>query len=206
MIEYKQSTFARVPVRIINTSTGLPVAGVTSGSVLASAEKSDGTLVSLTVTGTFWSETTFGAFNQAGKYDLILDNTVTNTPGILMYAVQVQNADTYIGAVKIVANEEVDTYTSSVNNGVTLAQVSGTLLQLSSSFKGVSGSVDLIRKIETGRWKYVTTGSDIYKWIPYDPDTGNVLTHPNGNTIKFIMLDANGSGTLFEPFERSGTT
>lgn len=109
MIEYKQGVNARVPVRL-QDGAGVAVTGVASGAVTATIEKSDGTFSTLTLSGANWIETTFGAFSGLGKYDLIIPGSATDTPGVLTYAVTTAGAAPYLGAVKIVANEEVDTY------------------------------------------------------------------------------------------------
>lgn len=107
MIELKQNTSVRVPVRLL-TSSGVPVTGVVVASVTATIEKSDGTVVALTLTGPDWTELTTGAFAGAGKYTLVLPTSTTSLAGPLTYAVAVGGADIYVGLVKVVASESVD--------------------------------------------------------------------------------------------------
>jgi hypothetical protein len=109
MIEYKQSVTAKAPVRIVDSS-GNPVAGVAFGSVTATAMKSDGTTTAITVTSLDWAEITTGAFTSQGFYTMSIAGSVLNTTGLLTYAVASGSNKTYVGAIKVVANEEVDTY------------------------------------------------------------------------------------------------
>ena len=109
MIEYKQGIAALVPVRLL-TSAGVPVTGIAFGSATCTVEKASGATSSVTVDGSNWLEITTGAFNGAGKYDLTLPLTVMDVTGPLFYAVKCSTAQ-YVGLIKVVANEEVDTYT-----------------------------------------------------------------------------------------------
>ena len=111
MIEYKQGLTARVPVRLFNTATGNPETGVVFGSVTAAVEKSDGTAGAVVVGAGAWAEVTTGAFAGKGYYNLILPVASTDTAGVLFYAVTVALTNGHVGCVKVVANEEVDTYT-----------------------------------------------------------------------------------------------
>lgn len=109
MIEYKQGQNARVSVRLLD-ALGAPVPGVTSGSASATIERSDGTTTVLALSGSNWDEVTDGDFNAQGVYDLILPATATNLPGVLNYAVSAPGSRTCVRTIKIVANEEADTF------------------------------------------------------------------------------------------------
>lgn len=114
MIEVKQNTQVRVAVRLL-TSTGTPVIGKVIGDITVSVGKSNG--VSANVSGLIsadWAELGSGdatsALNNTGSYMLRLPTSVTDQVGALVYAVKCTGADTYIGSIKVVANEEADTF------------------------------------------------------------------------------------------------
>lgn len=108
-MEVKNSVAVRVPVVLLDSS-GNPVTGTAFGSVTASVEKSDGSTVALTVTGADWTENTSGGFNGGGKYTLLLPSSALNLNGPLTYAVKVAGARHYFGTLKVVAQEEADSY------------------------------------------------------------------------------------------------
>lgn len=109
MIEFKQGVDARMPVRLQDLA-GAPVAGVVFGDVAATIEKSDGTFATITPSGINWIEVSTGEFSGTGKYDLIVPAAALNLPGVVSLAVSATGAATFIGVFKVVANEEVDTY------------------------------------------------------------------------------------------------
>jgi hypothetical protein len=109
MIEYKQSVAAKLPVRIVD-SGGTAVAGVLYSAITATAMKSDGTTSAISVTAPDWVEVTTGAFAGEGFYTLAVSGTVLGTAGLFTYAVTDSTNKVYMGCVKVVANEEVDTY------------------------------------------------------------------------------------------------
>lgn len=112
MIEYKQSVQSKVPVRI-SDSGGLPISGLSYSAVSAAVLKSNGTVQTLTVTNSDWSEVTTGAFSGQGVYWLLIPASALDTTGFLSYAVTPTSGSykSFIGTGKVVANEEVDTYT-----------------------------------------------------------------------------------------------
>jgi hypothetical protein len=140
MIEYKQNVAARVNVRIFDT-LGNPVAGVVFGAVTVAVQKSDGSTAIVTATALNWSETVVGAFSGQGVYQLILPSSALDITGQLTYAVASIGNKTHVGAVKVVANEEVDTFAIAT----------------------------LLQKIETGRWKVDTTTNQITFYDPVTP-------------------------------------
>ncbi len=126
MIEVKNGVDSWVPVRIVNT-TGAGVAGIAFGSVTATACKAGGTTANISpAAGADWVEVTAGAFAGTGVYQLKILAAVLNTNGVLEIAVTNGVNVTYVGAVKVVANEEYDTYTS-LTGGVTLKNVRHTI-------------------------------------------------------------------------------
>lgn len=110
-MDYKQSTTAMFPVRLINSASGTPSAGITTGSVTATAKKADGTVVTLTVTGN-WTEETNGAFNNSGTYYLTIPGSALDQLGLFSYAVAVSGCDPFIGDANIIAYNTNDLSTS----------------------------------------------------------------------------------------------
>lgn len=206
MLEYKQSVAAFVPVRIFDAA-GAPQGGIPFGSVTAAVQKSDGTTAVVTVTITDWSEVTTGAFTGSGVYLLKLPASVMNLTGLLTYAVATPGNKTHIGAIKIVANEEVDTYTrlgapagasiaadvATVNTSV--GTVNTNVLSLIAGQGTILAAVQLLQKYEEGRWKIHITGADANRLVLYDTDNVTPL-------LKFDLKDSGGSATFINPFER----
>lgn len=160
-MEYKQSVSKFVPVRIVDT-TGTPVAGVAFGAVTATVMKADGTTQAVTIAAPDWSEINTGAFATTGMYILRLSAANVDQPGLLSYAVAVAGNTPYVGAIKVVANEEVDTYTA----------------------------VGVLRKYEEGRWKIHVTGADANRLVLYDTDDVTPLLKfdlkDNGGVATFV--------------------
>jgi hypothetical protein len=170
MLEYKQSVAALVPVRLADSS-GNPVTGKVAADVSATALKSDGTTQSITATG-HWTEITTGAFSAQGMYSLQLSAGNLDTTGWLSYAIAVTGALTYLGAIKVVANEEADSY-------ALISQTSSSL----------GNNITIIRKHITARLKIHTSGSDQFKQVAYDPaDNITVLG-------KWFLYDDTGTQT-----------
>jgi len=138
MIEYKQSVAKFVPVRIFD-SNGNPVSGLAFGSVTATVQKADNSTQAVSVTGADWQEITTGAFASAGVYALQLSAGNLDQAGVLTYAVATAANKTYIGALKVVANEEVDTYTRI--GAPALASVSADIANLDADVANVDSDV-----------------------------------------------------------------
>jgi hypothetical protein len=220
MIEFKQSTIARVAVRLLD-STGSPVAGAGFGTISATIEKSDGTTGNMTMSGSNWIEVTSGAFSGLGKYDLLIPATLTDTTGILVFAVTGPSSSKFIGICKIVANEEVDTFSrlgapagasisadiasvkttvTSTNTIVTDVQTDVDELQVSvgtvqTTVTDIQTTINTLKKYEQGRWKIFTSGPDANRLVIYDTDGTTPL-------IKFDLKNSAGGATSIEPFER----
>lgn len=107
MIEYRASSGARLPVRLLAID-GTPVTGMDDSDIEVSLMKSDGTTVADAAIGGF-TEITAGAFSGTGFYTLELDGDYVNLQGVFVYAVSCLGAVTYIGVVKVVTWEETDT-------------------------------------------------------------------------------------------------
>lgn len=206
MIEYKINVSKYVPVQILNSS-GVPVAGIAFGSVTAAVVKADGTTATLTVTITDWTEVTTGAFSGAGFYLLKLPASAVNQAGMLDYAVASGANKVYIGTIKVVDNEEVDTF-SRLGAPVLAshsADVAGVKTDVAGVLTAVSGVqttanssltiLQLLQKFEKGRWKIHITGTDVNRLVLYDTDNTTVL-------LKFDLKDSGGSATFTNPFER----
>lgn len=110
MIEYKQSTQVFAPVRLLDNA-GAPQTGKLYTDVTAAIMKSGGAEATLTLGAADFVELTTGAFANSGSYRLRLSTSNTDTTGVFLYVVRCAGALDYVGVVKIVANEEVDTFT-----------------------------------------------------------------------------------------------
>lgn len=206
MIEYKQSVAAFVPVRIFDAG-GTPQNGIPFGAVTAAIEKSDGSTAVVTVTITDWTEITTGAFNGAGVYSLKLPASALSLTGMLTFAVATPGNKIHVGALKVVANEEVDTYTrigapvaASISADIAgvktdVATVNTNVLALSAGQTSILAAVNLLKKYEQGRWKIHIVGGDANRLVLYDTDNVTPL-------LKFDLKDSGGSGTFVNPFER----
>jgi hypothetical protein len=207
MLEYKQNIAAFVPVRIFDQG-GTPQGGIAFGSVQAAIQRSDGSTAVLTVTNPDWSEVTTGAFNGAGVYLLRLPVSVMNLTGLLTYSVATSGNKTHIGAIKIVANEEVDTFNrigapvlSSISADIAgvktdVAGVASGVAGLSAGQTSILTVVQLLQKYEEGRWKIHITGPDANRLVLYDTDDVTPL-------LKFDLKDSGGAATFINPFERT---
>jgi len=206
MLEYKQSVAAFAPVRIFDAG-GTPVGGIGFGGVVATVQKADGSTQTLSLTLSDWSEITTGSFSGAGVYILKLPVSALNQTGLLTYAVSSTANKTYIGAVKVVANEEVDTYgrigapvLSTISADIAgvktdVGTVNTNVLALAAGQTSILTVVNLLKKYEIGRWKIHVTGTDANRLVLYDTDNVTAL-------LKFDLKDSGGSATFINPFER----
>ena len=192
MIEYKQNISAKIPVRILDGG-GDPVPGILFSDITAAVQKSDGTTQILSVATQDWAEVATGAFSNAGLYWLDLPISAMDTTGYLTVAVASTGNKTFIGAFKVVANEEIDTFTrigapvgASISADLQTNQVN--LLTV----------VNTLKKYEEGRWKIHITGPDANRLVLYDTDDVTPL-------LKFDLKDSGGAATFFNPFERVPT-
>lgn len=166
MLEYKQSVSKTVPVRIFNASND-PVAGIVFGSVTATVQKADGTTSVVTVTVSDWAETVAGAFSGAGVYTLLLPSGALDQPGLLTYAVATAGNKTFVGAVKVVANEEVDTYTRigapvGASISADIANVDSDLATVGSNVTSIASDVTtLISDVANVDSDLATVGSNV---------------------------------------------
>lgn len=145
MLEIKQSTQSRVPVRLF--LAGVPVSAVAAGFVTVQIVKSDGTTYSYTPVGIDWGIFNSGASLDTGTYQLRLTTTDTAATGSLMYIVKATTSDAFVGSIKIVANEEADTYTRVVD----------------------------LHDETLGKWQIFTTGPDANRLVLYRQDGVTVL-------------------------------
>jgi hypothetical protein len=111
-IELKQSESKRVLVRAFDSTTKASKTGLVFGDVSATVWKSDNTTQVVTVDGTTWEEETNGDFLNTGTYTLTLSALNLNTVGELGLAITATGCDKVVRDFKVVANEEVDTYTA----------------------------------------------------------------------------------------------
>lgn len=177
MFEIKQNQRTWVPVRLFYAATGsgsIGVPAVPSTDINVVVIKSDTSELLHTASVTDWVEHSSSVVSGSGTYQLRLTLSGTNTAGPLMYVVKSTSSKAYIGSIKVVANEEVDTY-----NALAI----------------VSSSVDRLREGAEGRWKIFTTGPDANRMVFYRPDGVTVL-------YKVDLKDAAGAATSTSPFER----
>lgn len=216
MIEIKNGQDSWVPVRIFD-GTGAAVAGVTFGSVSAAVQKADGSTAVLSVTVTDWLETTAGAFSGEGVYSLKIPASAASINGLLIYAVATPSNKVHVGAVKVVANEEVDTYArigapvgasisvdiAAVQTDVNTIDTNVTAIDTKLGIPaGVSVSADIADVPNTvwdeplaGHATAGTSGKTLSDIAPaaiasavWDED---VTTHTTANTAGRILTDAN---------------
>jgi hypothetical protein len=146
MYEYKKNISRFAPVRMF-TAAGTPVSGVSYSDVTATAMKANGSILNFSVGSADWIEATTGAFAGAGVYAVRLPASVLDIPGMLVYAIKAPGAESYIGSVKVVDYEEIDTFNVAT----------------------------LLTKYQEGRWKIHTSGADAYRLVLYDTDGVTVL-------------------------------
>jgi len=146
MIELKQNVSAGVWARI-KDATGAPVTGILFGAVAATVWKNDGTTVDLILTALDWTEVTGGAFAGSGTYILTLPGSSLDQVGRVMYGIKVGTNDPYIGAMKVIANEEAETKVE----------------------------VDTLLGIGLGKWTIAVTGADANRLILYAQDGVTVI-------------------------------
>jgi hypothetical protein len=206
MLEYKQSVAKFVPVRIFDQG-GTPVGGVAFGQVTATIQKADGSTSNLSVVLADWSEVTTGAFAGSGTYLLRLSAANLDQPGLLTYAVSTPSNKIHVGAIKVVANEEIDTFnrigapvfsTISADIAGVKTDVAGVQTSVSTLAAGqtsIQTVVDLLKKYEEGRWKIHISGGDANRLVLYDTDDVTPL-------LKFDLKDSGGAATFINPFER----
>jgi hypothetical protein len=195
MIEFKKDTILRLPV-LMKTSTGDPVVNIASAQVTVTIEKADGTLVDFFPSVLQWIQVSQGAFNAVGKYTLLLPASFADQAGILTYAVGVSTAKTYIGVVKLVANEEVDTKTTvdALRTDYTTARAAK-LDSIETNTSALAAQIQDLLDYQAGKWEIKTTGADANRLILYRPDGVTVLK-------KFDLKNANGDPTFVNPFQR----
>lgn len=109
MFEVKQSQSVAVPVRLFDASD-VPIAGVLFSAVTVTVVKSNGTTATYTPNVADWDEVTAGAAASQGLYQLTTLTTDTDTTGPLLYVAKTASSKAFIGSIKVVANEEVDTF------------------------------------------------------------------------------------------------
>ena len=206
MLEYKQGISKFVPVRIFDQG-GEPVGGLAFGLVTAAVQKADGSTAVVPVTISDWTEITTGAFSGSGVYALRLPVGALDQPGLLTYAVSTPSNRVHVGAIKVVANEEVDTFTrigapvlSSISADIAgvktdVGTVNTNVLALQAGQTSILSVVSLLKKYEEGRWKIHITGPDANRLVLYDTDDVTPL-------LKFDLKDSGGADTFFNPFER----
>lgn len=147
MIEVKQNSAARVPVRLFTAGSVTPESGTVFSSITVRIIRSDATTVEYTPATGDWTIHNTGAASSSGLYQLQLKTTDTTVTGSLIYVVKSSTSSPYVGSIKIVANEEADTY----------AKVSD------------------LQDEALGKWQVFTTGADANRLVLYRQDGVTVL-------------------------------
>lgn len=112
MFEIKQGVASRVPV-YLSTSAGVAVNSALFSDVACTVLKADGSTANLTIaSGTDFIQVTSGQFSGQGVYWLLIPASAASVQGMLTYVIvaSVGSAKPYRGTVKVVTNEEVDTF------------------------------------------------------------------------------------------------
>lgn len=203
MIEYKQGSAANVPVRI-QTSAGVAIPGTLYTAVTATVLKSDGTTAVVVMSAGNWTEVTTGAFAGTGTYTLGLSSSQLGTVGVLMYAVAVSGALTYVGVVKVVANEEADTYARLGSpTGASIAADISSVWDADLGLHAIAGSagktLSTINTTATNTWNFHTSEWQV---VATGADANRMVVTMPGLTLKFDLKDKDGNPTYINPFVR----
>lgn len=189
MIEFKQSVARWAPVRIFSSTTGLPVSGLAFGSMTGAVQKADGTTATFTITISDWAEATTGAWANAGTYMVLLPAAALSQTGVLSYAIASSGNVTFVGSVKVVANEEVDTYT---RVGAPVGA------SISADIAAVDATVERLQLLKEGRWKIFTSGIDANRLVLYAADGTTPIQ-------KWDLKNNAGAASSSEVYERVPT-
>jgi hypothetical protein len=195
MIEFKKDSILRLPV-LMKTTTGDPVVNIAAAQVTVTVEKADGTLVDFFPSTLQWIQVSQGAFNAVGKYTLLLPASYADQAGILTYAVGVSSAKTYMGVVKLIANEEAET--KAVADALRTDYTTARAVKIDTIQTNTSALATQIQDLldyQAGKWEIKATGPDANRLILYRPDGTTVLK-------KFDLKNANGDPTFVNPFQR----
>jgi hypothetical protein len=109
------------------------MSGVTYDIISVTVVKSNTSEVNYTPASGSFLEHIAGAAVGAGLYQLHVLTTDVDTTGSMLYAVKASGSKPFVGSVKVVANEEYDTY--SRIGAPTFASVSNDIALLSSSLR-----------------------------------------------------------------------
>lgn len=143
MIEIKKDANTPVPFRLLDSATGAPVNGKTNADMTITFYMSDRSEVTFAPGAATIDEVVVGAFASSGTY-LVYTGTGLNIAGPCEYAVAVTGCRLYVGAIKIVANEEVDTF-SRIGAPVGAS--------VSADIASITAIVSTLKDYEEGRWK-----------------------------------------------------
>jgi hypothetical protein len=166
----------------INTKVGTPTGASVSADIAAVKGVADSTSSTASSVNTKLG-TPAGASVSADIAAIKTDTTKIGTPTGASVSADLSALSTSVASVK------TDTTTTVTRIGVPAGA------SLASDVAAVKGVVDILQKIETGRWKYFKTGPNANKMIIYEPDGTTPL-------YTFNMLDETGTGTSINPYER----
>lgn len=145
MIEIKKDVASRVPVRLFAGSTA--ESGTAYTDITVRVIKADGATTEYNPSSGDWTIFNTGVALNTGLYQLTLKTTDTSVVGSLTYIVKSSTSDAFVGHVKVVANEEADTYTKVVD----------------------------LQDEALGKWQVFTTGPDANRLVLYRQDGVTVL-------------------------------
>jgi hypothetical protein len=230
MIEIKQNQVTWVPVRLFDASTSEPLAGVASSSVTVTVIKSDTLETSYNPASGAFLEHTAAAAAGAGLYQLHVLTTDVDTTGSMLYVVKSSGSKPFVGSIKVVANEEYDTY--SRIGAPTFASVSNDIALLSSSLRtDIFTTKDYVQVVSSSLYNMInSTNINLTNLITStSASLGRELTRARQFTegrwkieatggdaykmifymldgvtplVKFNLKDAVGNPTVNNPFER----
>lgn len=143
MSDYKQGVQAYVPVRVIDP-VGNPIPAITDSDVTVSICKSTGTVTTLSLVSADWVELISGAFGDSGTYLLRLSASNLDTTGMLLYSVEVAGALTFVGDIKVIANEVSEVFTAVGTANTSLSAITTNLATANTGITNANSSLGTI--------------------------------------------------------------
>lgn len=163
-MDIKYLTEQKVPVRLLDSTTGTGVTGVASGAVTVYLQPYDDVSAVKSVTGAEWTEV--DAVNFPGVYDLLLYAGDVSALGQLKYSVVASGAVTYVGIVNVVEylSGDIMTMLGFVNtNAANAAIAAGNAETAANSTYTVAASADanaLAASVAAGNAAAAATSAD----------------------------------------------
>lgn len=204
----RKDTAVRVPVRLINPTTGAAVTGMlpanisngTVGSVTLA--KSDGTTADIAlVNSTNWFEV--HSSKMPGLYHILVPSSATNLVGSFALAV-LPAAAAFLASTITACVESTGAGVDALSGVPTsLTAIASTQSAHTTSLGGIvttqsahSLTLTDLKDIGIGKWQVFTSGGDANRLVLYRQDGSTVLK-------KFDLKDAVGDPTYINPFARN---